>query len=201
VSKRHWHRITANTRARFAFLLERLAQADPDDAPLVDQILERMDPQRIDEIAAVLLAALKAEIADPPEAYFRKLRAWAAALAAGLRAVRRARSILRLQGGAFIYVALAEVEQDLRGLIQESPFVAAARRYHPKIGRPNKDPRMVAQLQGYGVSRDDARELLRAVRIAAQFSWPNPPPSGPAIRFTPPSLLELAEQRAAAAKK
>ena len=198
-TRRRTRGIDKQTETRFAFLLERLSQADPDQVPDVSAILGRLAAKHLPQVADTLIDALCAEVNESAPAYARRLSASVRDLEAGLRAVRQTRRILRGAGATlFAQVALAEVEADLRQQIQTSPFVAAAKRYRAKIGTPSKDAgSYVARLRACGASRDESRELLRAVRVAAVYSWPSHSPRGARVRFVVPSLLALVQRRAA----
>jgi hypothetical protein len=199
-----WRRtrgLDSSGRKLFAFLLERLDQAPGDAAPDVEEVLGRIDPSRLPKVSVVLLHALRSASTVSTVSYEQALRRAVGDLEAGLRMVRAARRILRHANPTlFTHVALAEVEQELRNQLKASPFVAAVKAHRARRGRPASDAvTYLDRLRACGVSRDDARELVRAVRVAQPYSWPAQPKAS-TLPFTLPSLVDLAERRAAAEK-
>ena len=205
--------IDAATRERLSWLFERLDRIDPDQRPSVPGLLDRIDRRRWPEVVEILLDARSLERMQPPvesmRTHERELRARIRDLEACLRAVRQARRVLgRDHRSMFVDAALEEVDAELRDDIAgDKSLVAPPGAVHfgsgiapvyvprgkPKRGAPAKYTNaLLERLRGCGAPRDTARELLRAVRLAARVPLPRPPGMK---TFKRPSFIELALAR------
>jgi hypothetical protein len=194
--------LSRRERDRFAFLLERLQQAESAEIPCdVEAVLGGLPADVLPAVRDLLLAELMHTRDSLTSAARRVVEAFHE-LEAGLRQVREARRILnRTDPGMFVRVALAEVEQDLVRRIEDQgesvkDYEDLVKKCKPRGGRPSKQASSRAQaLRACGLSRDAAKDLLRAVRVASSHAWPNPPEPATRLRLDPPSLLELVKRR------
>jgi hypothetical protein len=173
-------------RRRFDFLFERLGRLrnagnNPDDCPDVDTILKRCkaDGVSLEDLSFHLLLQL-AEYSNPPSvAMLRQMQeevdAGVKRFEQALKHLHRVETLVRVPGvfPASVFELLDRCAVVLQAAKTRAHRMVAgrqmfeARQGAKATGRPR---RLSGDLEALGISRDDARELRRAVRMVARVA-------------------------------